>query len=165
MELVTQILNNVPVETVITALGAAGVLSIVLQKFKKWFELQSNSVVNWLNAIISFVAVAIQGLMSATAANPTLLPGKALGLMGLTILVYNTPYIGVKALSQLIADVKETRERKARTAEKNAAEEVPVVPIESVVPQVEPLPAVAVDAPVALTPVTPEAFTPQEFAA
>lgn len=166
MDLLTQILNvlnHIPLDTVLQALAAAGVLSVVLQKFKKWFELQSNSVINWLNAIISFVAVAIQSLTSAAQTNPSILPGKALGLMGLTILIYNTPYVGVKAISQLITDVKETRERKARTAEKNAGE----VDIESVVPQVTPTVALAIapDAPMTVSPVTPADFISEEFAA
>ncbi len=142
--------QNVPLETVIQALAAAGVLSVILLKIRKWFEVQSSGVVNFINLVLSAAVIMIQGLMSAAAQNPTLIPGKALGLMSLTILVYHAPYIGIKALSDLAKDVKSRREQKARIAAKNAVPEE--VPIESVTPQFAPA------EPVAITPVTPDEF-------
>lgn len=154
LDLLVRTWQNVPLETVIQALAAAGVLSVILLKIRKWFEVQSSGVVNFINLLLSGAVIMIQGLMSAAAQNPTLIPGKALGLMSLTILVYHTPYIGIKALADLAKDVKTRREQKARIADKNA---VPAeVPIETVVAQFTP------DAPQAIAPVTAAEFAPVE---
>ena len=157
IDLLVRTWENVPLETVFQALAAAGILSMIVQKFKKWFEVQSNGVINLINLLLSGAVVMIQGLMSASAANPALIPGKALGLMSLTILVYHSV---LKPIANLSADVKARKEQKARAAEKSAAQaEIPEVPIESVVPQViTPIVEVTPDFPAAVTPVTPEEF-------
>ena len=153
-----KILTHVPYDLVLQALAAAGVLSMVLQKFKKWFEVQSNAVINWINAAMAFVAVAIQYLMNAATQNPSILPGKALALMSLTVLVYHAPFIGIKSLSQLIADVKETRERKDRVAVKETVVGTGEVPLDSVVPQYPPVAAVSTTTPERVAPATPDEF-------
>lgn len=154
IDLLVRTWANVPLETVFQALAAAGILSLIVQKFKKWFEVQSNGIVNLINLLLSGAVVMIQGLMSASASNPSLIPGKALGLMSLTILVYHSV---LKPIANLSADVKARREQKVRGAEKLAAqEEQELVPIESVVPQV-PV-EVTPDAPIAIAPATPEEF-------
>lgn len=151
IDLLVRTWQNVPLETVIQALAAAGVIGMVLQKYKKWFEVQSNGVVNFVNLVLSAAVVMIQGLMQATAQNPTLIPGKALGLMSLTILMYHSV---LKPISNLTSDVKTRRETKARIAAKNA--QVEEVPLESVVPQFTP------DAPQAVAPVAAAEFAPVE---
>jgi hypothetical protein len=154
-----KVFGSVSPEQLLAVLGSAGVLAMILQKFKKWFEIQSSGVINLINFLMSAAVVMIQGLVSASAQNPRLIPQEAAGLMTLTLAAYHAPYIGIKALSQLITDVKTRREQKARLAEKNAevAEViVPEVPIESVVPQFTP------DVPVAVAPVSAAEFAPVE---
>ena len=119
----TDILNKIPMDTVIQAVVAAGGLSFVLQKLKTYLSLQSSRVINFINLLLSSLVVLIQGLISATTQNPSLIPSKALGLMSLTILVYSAPGIGIKSLSTLVADVKETRARKALNASSAPIEE------------------------------------------
>ena len=161
LDLLIRTWQNVPLETVFQALAAAGVLSLLVQKFKKWFEVQSNGIINLINLLLSGAVVMIQGLMTASAQNPTLIPGKALGLMSLTILVYHSV---LKPISNISNEVKERKAQKARAAEKSAAAVVvPEVPIESVVPQVAPLVETAAvefapDEPIAVAPVTPDEF-------
>lgn len=154
IDLAVRTWQNVPLEAVFQALAAAGILSLIVQKFKKWFEVQSNGIVNLINLLLSAAVVMIQGLITAQASNPTLIPGKALGLMSLTILVYHSV---LKPIANLSTDVKERRAQKARIAEKNAP--IPEVPIESVVPQVATsTPVVVADAPVAVAPLVPPEF-------
>ena len=151
LDLITRIYQNVPLETVIQALGAAGGIGVVLQKYKKWFEVQSNGVVNFVNFVLSAVAVMIQGLLTASAQNPTMIPGKALGLMSITILLYHSV---LKPISNLSSDVKSRKAQKARIEEKTSDKE-DVADIDSVVPQVAPISA---SAPVGLTPVVSDEF-------
>lgn len=164
LDIIVRVGNNVPLDTVFQALAAAGVLAVVVQKVKNWFEVQSSGVLNVLNFLLAAAVIMIQGLLSATAQNPALIPQEAAGLMALTIFVYHAPYVGIKAMSNLISDVKSRKEQKARAAEKSAVENE--VPIESVVPQVitPALVEVPVDTPVSITPITPPA-APEEFAA
>jgi hypothetical protein len=158
IDLAVRVLSHVPLDTLLQALAAAGVLGVILQKVKKWFEVQSNGVINFINLLLSGAVVMIQGLVSASAQNPSLIPSKALGLMSLVILFYHTPYVGIKALSDLSTEVKSRREQKVRLAAKNAAAaDVPEVDIESVVPQVP-----VADVPVAVSPVTSAQFAPVE---
>lgn len=161
IDVIVRVGNNVPLDTVLQALAAAGVLAMIVQKLKNWFEVQSSAVLNVLNFLLASVVVMIQGLLSATAQNPTLIPQEAASLFALTIAAYHAPYIGIKALSNLIADVKGRKEQKARAALKHSNEVVEEVPIESVVPQViTPVVAleVAADTPVAVAPVPADEF-------
>lgn len=142
----TDILNKIPMDTVIQAVVAAGGLSFVLQKLKTYLSLQSSRVINFINLLLSSLVVLIQGLISATTQNPSLIPSKALGLMSLTILVYSAPGIGIKSLSTLVADVKETRARKALNASS-----VPIEEQNLIQPEAEALTD-------SVTPVTPADF-------
>jgi heme exporter protein D len=155
VDLAIRILHNVPLDTVIQALTAAGVIGVILQKTKKWFEVQSNGVINFINFVLSAVAIMIQGIVTASAQNPTLITGKALSLMGLVILLYHSI---IKPISSLSQEVKDRREQKARLKQSIFTEEdqtEKLVPIESVVPQFAAVPA---DVPVGVTPATPEEF-------
>lgn len=142
----TDILNKIPMDTVIQSVIAAGGLSFVLQKLKNYLSLQSSRVINFINLLLSSLVVLIQGLISATTQNPSLIPSKALGLMSLTILVYSAPGIGIKSLSTLVADVKETRARKALNASS-----VPIQEQNLIQPEAEALTD-------SVTPVTPADF-------
>lgn len=161
VDLFIRVIANVPPETVLQWLATAGVLGVVLQKIKHWLEIQSSGVLNVLNYVLAVIAFLIQGIVTASANDPTLIPQQAAGLFALTIGLYHTPFIGIKALSGLMQEVKDRKEQKARIAEKSIlAEEDPVVfpalsSLESVAPQ---LVTVSADAPVAITPAVPEEF-------
>jgi hypothetical protein len=152
MELLNQtleLLQTVPYDTVIQSLAAAGVLSVLLQKIKTWFELQSDAVINFLLGGLSAVAALIQYLTTAVSQSPEIIPGRALGLMSVAVLVYHTPYIGVKALTGVLHDVKAVRASKA------AKTEFAEVPLDSVQPQ---FPVYGPSTVEAVSPVTPDEF-------
>lgn len=135
-------IQTIPLDTVLQALAAAGILSVVVQKIKKWLSIQSSGVINFVNGVLAFTAVSIQYLTTAIQSSPMQLPSHALALMSLMITMYHLPYVGIKSLSQLAADVKAVRERKARVDAQTTetVEETPEVPIDSVqaeVPLVE----------------------------
>ncbi|HMT18543.1 MAG TPA: hypothetical protein PKD15_00745 [Candidatus Saccharibacteria bacterium] len=109
MELFIKSIENIPLDTVAQGLGASVLLSIILQNIKRWLSLQSSSVINFLSILFSSLAVFTQSLVDTANQNPSLLTGKALGLMSLTTLVYSFPVVGIKSLSNTLTLAKKQR--------------------------------------------------------
>lgn len=144
MDTVSQYLSSIP-EGAYYALVAGLVVSLLLQFFKKWLQLQSDKVITFLLMCFSFASVAIDQLTNAVAQNPQALGGKTFLIMGIATTLYR--YL-VKPASTLVSDAKEYRLRKERLA---ADQQQPVLDIQPVA-ETETLP-------------TPAATTTDEFGA
>lgn len=132
MDLLTQTLQNVPAGTG-WAVVAALAVSLILQALKKWLELQSDKVINFLLGVLSFSVVAINYLTQAVSQNPTVLGQRTFIVMGVATTLYN---FLIKPTNIVLKDAKAYRERKNRIADQAVAG---TVPIESVVPIVTPV--------------------------
>jgi len=143
MEMVTEILNNVPNGTYL-AVGAGFAVSLILQLLKKWLALQSEKVINFLLGALSFITVAIQYLTTAVSQNPSVLGTRTTAVVTAALAAYHFKYLGIKDLSNLLKDAKAYRERKERVTQAGLIpagdkETVKEVPLDTVQPQVEPV--------------------------
>jgi hypothetical protein len=126
LDKIIEVIASVPPSAIITALLAIGV-SAVMQKFKKWFALQSDRVINVILIALSFLTVGINALMESAAQNPALLGRNTMFFLGVVITMYT--HI-VKPANGFMADVKEYRARKDRVAASAVQPDV-VVPTEA----------------------------------
>jgi len=143
MDMLTEILNNVPAGTYWAVLAGFGV-SLILQLLKKWLALQSEKVINFLLGALSFVTVAIQYLTTAVSQNPSVLGSRTTAVVTAALAAYHFKYLGIKDLTQLLRDAKAYRERKERVTTAGLVpagdkETVKEVPLETVQPQVPPV--------------------------
>ena len=148
MELVTNLLGNIPTGTY-EAVGAALVVSVLLQGLKNWLSLQSPKVITFLLAALSFVTVAIDSLLQTVSQNPNALGQKTAAVIGVATLVYR---YAVKPMSNLTRDAKELREKRAL---ENQGETI-ITP--EALPESNPLLEDTDE--IALDPDTPESVTP-----
>jgi len=140
MDMLTEILNNVPAGTGYAVLAGFGV-SLALQLLKKWLALQSEKVINFLLGVLSFVAVAIQYLTATISQNPSVLGTRTTAVVTAALAAYHFKYLGVKDLTHLLRDAKAYRQRKDRVAEAGFVpagdkDMVKEVPLDTVQPQV-----------------------------
>lgn len=147
MESIVDFFSQVPPSTY-EAIGTALGISVLLQGFKKWLQLQSPKVITFLLTALSFLATAIDYLSQSVASNPSLMGQRTMVIVGLTNILYH--YI-VKPTTNLVSDAKEYRLRKDRLAE-GAIENQDLL-----VPTIAPNP----DEPEAVEPVTPASITAQ----
>lgn len=97
---------NVP-NGVYYAMLLATTISLILQRAKKWLEIQSDRVINFLGLALSFVGVAIDSLLSEASSNPSILGQRTLLVVGVIQLMYQ---FVIKPGHNLIRDAKATRQ-------------------------------------------------------
>lgn len=113
MEQITTLLNAIPDGTFyVVAVGL--VVSILLQVFKHWLQLQSDKVITFLLMCLSFISVAIDFLTQTVAQNPTAMGAKTFLIMGVSTTLYR--YI-VKPVTGIVQDAKVYRDGKVKAAE------------------------------------------------
>lgn len=106
MDYANELLNSIPNSAYYVALASL-IISVLLQKFKGWFNLKSDKVVTFLFMALSFLTVAIDYLVSAASANPTILGERTFVIMGVATVIYR--YL-VKPMSLLVNDAKLARQ-------------------------------------------------------
>lgn len=118
-------LQNLPVE-VWQVIGAMLGVSVVLQKIKTWAKLQSDKIVTFWLAFLSFIPVVIDYINSQAVQNPDVIAQHTLVIMGGATTVYR--YI-VKPITNILADA---RAQRLATAGATAS----VVPVADIQPQI-----------------------------
>lgn len=90
------------------ALGASGIISVVLQFIKHWLEELSPKVLMTLLTTFSFGAAAINYLLGNASTNPTLLGQQTASLVGLATILYR---FVIGPGTKLMVDAKAERAR------------------------------------------------------
>lgn len=114
MDTINQIINqvtSVPPEFWQFLFVVLGV-SALLQKFKKWFSLQSEKVITATLGLLSFVPVAIGYISAEVATNPAYLGPYTLTIMGGATVAYR---FVIKPLTNILLDAKAERQRRLQT--------------------------------------------------
>lgn len=154
MEDIFTILSAVP-NGAVYALALSLLIPLLVQSVKKRLDVQSDKVITTLVGLFSFAGVAIEGLISATAVNPTMLGKDTFMVVGIISFVYR---FLIKPASKFTNDVREFRERKVRLdAEKAATAAAAAVPVVTLPDDVSEL--------LEETPLTPAPVVTDEFAA
>lgn len=122
MENIVNTLSKVPWELIGSLLVTTGIVSVLLQKFKNWFKLQSDKVIVVMLGLLSFIPAALDYVNSVAAENPLVLGRNTLVIMGLSQPLYR---FVIKPLTDVLIDAKAER---ARREEANAPLEVVVAP-------------------------------------
>lgn len=111
--------GTVPTE-VWTLLGASGIVSLLLQRFKKWFSLQSDKVITFFLVVLSALPAAYEALVAASVANPELFGAYTAMIMGAAQVVYR---FLIKPFSNLVNDAKKLRDEQLQLKTRAAVEE------------------------------------------
>lgn len=106
METIHTIINHVPSDMWYALIGGP-VVSIVLQKFKKWLGVQSEKVVVFTLFLFSFIGSAISYFASAAVQNPMILGPETAMILSVALGFYHL--IG-KPFTNLLQDAKALRE-------------------------------------------------------
>jgi len=141
--------KDLPWGDIYTAVGGGALLSIVMQKIKKWFELQSKEFINFILFLLSGFGVLIQTVVQSGEFN-TFMGMKTTTLFGVATIIYNLPYIGVRSLTNLVNDAKKQRESQVTNQ--------PIQGISPAIPQNTV--TTMTQLPVTETPAQPEVTTP-----
>ena len=122
---IMELIGSLPWETIVAIPAVGYLISAVMQKFKKWFSLQSPWFINIVMVTLSGLGALLDFLLTGGVALLNI-PEYSLAITTVANLVYHAPHVGVKSLTNLLGEVKDYRAKHQQNTDPETVQ--PVAP-------------------------------------